>query len=71
MLFYLALLILFILNPIVINFYFYWGFIDGNLIFYNINSLIKVSMEHGLYGDIVFTSGLGAYFYHAQGLTFG
>ncbi|MGR3807726.1 CPBP family intramembrane glutamic endopeptidase [Pasteurella testudinis] len=28
-------------------------------------SLILVSLEHAIYGNIVFTVGLGAYFYHA------
>ncbi|NCU74318.1 MAG: CPBP family intramembrane metalloprotease [Candidatus Fonsibacter lacus] len=58
------------LNPIVILFTFIGGLIMAES-YSRHNSLIKVSIEHGLYGDIVFTSGLGAYFYHAQGLTFG
>ena len=58
------------LNPIVILFTFIGGLIMAES-YSKHNSLIKVSIEHGLYGDIVFTSGLGAYFYHAQGLTFG
>ena len=58
------------LNPIVILFTFIGGLIMAQS-YSKHNSLIKVSIEHGLYGDIVFTSGLGAYFYHAQGLTIG
>jgi membrane protease YdiL (CAAX protease family) len=56
------------LNPIVIFFTFIGGLIMAES-YSKHNSLIKVSIEHGLYGDIVFTSGLGAYFYHAQGFT--
>ena len=58
------------LNPIVILFTFIGGLIMAQS-YSKHNSLIKVSIEHGLYGDIVFTSGLGVYFYHAQGLTIG
>ncbi|MEI8065572.1 MAG: CPBP family intramembrane glutamic endopeptidase [Pseudomonadota bacterium] len=58
------------LNPIVILFTFIGGLMMAES-YSKHNSLIKVSIEHGLYGDIVFTSGLGAYFYHAQGLTIG
>ncbi|CAN1598174.1 CPBP intramembrane metalloprotease [Candidatus Pelagibacterales bacterium] len=58
------------LNPIVILFTFIGGLMMAES-YSKHNSLIKVSIEHGLYGNIVFTSGLGTYFYHAQGLTFG
>lgn len=56
------------LNPIVIIFTFIGGLIIAES-YSKHNSLIKASIEHGLYGDIVFTSGLGTYFYHSQGLT--
>ena len=58
------------LNPIVILFTFIGGLMMAES-YSKHNSLIKVSIEHGLYGNIVFTSGLGTYFYHVQGLTFG
>ena len=51
------------LNPIVIGFTFI-----GSLIFawnyYEHRSTFWVTLEHAIYGNVVFTSGLGIYFYH-------
>jgi membrane protease YdiL (CAAX protease family) len=58
------------LNPIVIIFTFLGGLLMA-ISYSNHKSLFKVSVEHGLYGNIVFSSGLGNYFYHTQGLSFG
>jgi membrane protease YdiL (CAAX protease family) len=58
------------LNPIVIIFTFLGGLLMA-ISYSQHQSLFKVSIEHGLYGNIVFSSGLGNYFYHAQGLNFG
>ena len=51
------------MNPIVLIFTFFGGIIFA-YIYSTTNSLVKVSLEHGLFGDIVFSSGLGVYFYH-------
>ena len=58
------------LNPIVIIFTFIGGLLMA-ISYSQHQSLFKVSVEHGLYGNIVFSSGLGNYFYHTQGLSFG
>ena len=58
------------LNPIVIIFTFLGGLLMA-ISYSQHQSLFKVSIEHGLYGNIVFSSGLGNYFYHAQGFNFG
>ena len=58
------------LNPIVIIFTFIGGLLMA-ISYSQHQSLFKVSLEHGLYGNIVFSSGLGNYFYHTQGLSFG
>ena len=58
------------LNPIVVIFTFIGGLLMA-ISYAQHQSLFKVSVEHGLYGNIVFSSGLGNYFYHTQGLSFG
>ncbi|MEK0419716.1 MAG: hypothetical protein RIQ65_409 [Pseudomonadota bacterium] len=58
------------LNPIVLIFTFIGGLLMA-ISYSQHQSLFKVSVEHGLYGNIVFSSGLGNYFYHTQGLSFG
>ncbi len=57
------------LNPIVVIFTFIGGLLMA-ISYAQHQSLFKVSVEHGLYGNIVFSSGLGNYFYHTQGLSF-
>ena len=58
------------LNPIVIIFTFIGGLLMA-ISYSQHKSLFKVSVEHGIYGNIVFSSGLCNYFYHTQGLTLG
>ena len=51
------------LNPIVIGFTFIGGLIFA-WNYYEHRSTFWVTLEHAIYGNVVFTSGLGIYFYH-------
>lgn len=52
-------------NPIAVIFSFIGGVIFSYM-YAKTKSLMLVSIEHGLYGDILFTLGLGYYFYHGS-----
>lgn len=52
-------------NFIALSFTFVGGLIFAT-IYTKTKSLMLVSLEHGIYGDILFTLGLGYYFYHGS-----
>lgn len=52
-------------NAIAVVFTFFGGFIFA-YVYKKTKSLMLVSIEHALYGDALFTFGLGYYFYHGS-----
>jgi len=51
------------LNPVSLFFTFLGGIIFS-ITYLRSRSLLLVSLEHALYGDLIFTIGLGSFFYH-------